>query len=108
MAQAPDQAWTMPEEMLMLGHEAWIEGVKNIKISRFHSEVSRLFSAMGIPHTLETLTEGSLFSGAWLQFYRLSCVQLGSSHQPPSSSPHDESLVLACSGHRSARGAHRS
>ncbi|GAB4822437.1 hypothetical protein N2152v2_009483 [Parachlorella kessleri] len=55
--------WEMPEDLLHCSHEAWLRSTKKIKISEFHSEVSRMLSTLGVDHTIEHLTDDQLFSG---------------------------------------------
>lgn len=41
----------------------WCRAAPSCSISEFHSEVSRMLSAMGVEHTIEHLTDDHLFSG---------------------------------------------
>ena len=44
------------------------------RISEFHAEVSRMLGAMGVPHTIEHLTDDHLFSGGWVMWHAVSCI----------------------------------
>ncbi|RMZ54094.1 hypothetical protein APUTEX25_002671 [Auxenochlorella protothecoides] len=58
----PDGKWDIPDELRMGGRKSWLSNTKNVTISEFHSEVSRMLSSMGINHEFEHLTEDRLFS----------------------------------------------
>ena len=51
-----------PEGLLEHAQKIWIASCKNIRISGLHRDVARVMTAMGLPHTIEQLTEDELFS----------------------------------------------
>ncbi|KAI3429562.1 hypothetical protein D9Q98_005650 [Chlorella vulgaris] len=62
LAQAPDAEWPLPEELLRLGMQCWMQRAKVVTVSELHSEVSRMLVSMGEQHTVEHLTQDQLFS----------------------------------------------
>lgn len=61
-ARHPQKDWSLDPELMRICMAAWKSQVSEVTISEFHSEVSRTLNAMGIPHTLEHLTDDGLFS----------------------------------------------
>ena len=58
----PAHPRNLPPELMQRAHRTWTTTAKNVRISHLHSEVSQLLNTMGIPHTVEHLTDGELFS----------------------------------------------
>lgn len=58
----PGVAVPLSQGLLEHAHSVWIESCKNIRVSCLHRDVARVLTLMGLTHTLEQLTEDSLFS----------------------------------------------
>ena len=52
----------LPQGLLEHARSVWIESCKHIRVSALHRDVARVLTLMGLPHTIEQLTEDSLFS----------------------------------------------
>ena len=50
------------EGLLEHAQMVWIESCKNIRVSGLHRDVARVMTSMGLSHTIEQLTDDSLFS----------------------------------------------
>ncbi|KAL0032386.1 hypothetical protein WJX79_008625 [Trebouxia sp. C0005] len=50
------------EGLLEHAQQVWIESCKNIRVSGLHRDVARVLTSMGLSHTIEQLTDDSLFS----------------------------------------------
>jgi len=50
------------EGLLEHAQLVWIESCKNIRVSGLHRDVARVLTSMGLSHTIEQLTDDSLFS----------------------------------------------
>ena len=58
----PGVALPLPEGLLEHAQAVWIESCKHIRVSGLHRDVARVLTLMGLAHTIEQLTEDSLFS----------------------------------------------
>lgn len=58
----PGVAVPLSEGLLAHAHSMWIQSCKNIRVSGLHRDVARVLTLMGLTHTIEQLTEDSLFS----------------------------------------------
>lgn len=65
-AHRPKEEWPLKPELMERCRAAWTVQVSNVKISEFHSEVSRALNSMDVNHAVEHLTEDKLFSSRWL------------------------------------------
>ena len=52
----------LPEGLLEHAQSVWIESCKHIRVSGLHRDVARVLTLMGLAHTIEQLTQDSLFS----------------------------------------------
>ena len=58
----PGVAVPLSEGLLKHAQSVWIESCKHIRVSGLHRDVARVLTLMGLPHTIEQLTDDSLFS----------------------------------------------
>ena len=58
----PGVAVPLSQGLLEHAQSVWIESCKHIRVSGLHRDVARVLTLMGLTHTIEQLTDDSLFS----------------------------------------------
>lgn len=60
--EAPERPLPTPPTLLEAAHSQWMASCLKVRISALHHDVSQVLRSMGLPITIEQLTDDRLFS----------------------------------------------